>query len=67
MATAYVAHTVTVVAAKGWSIITAQATATVSGEQVTFKDVTLNMYTASGLGSALIFSAGDRETIIRPK
>lgn len=63
MPTADGTHTVTGVAANGWSIITAQATATVSGEQVTFDDVTFNMYTASSLGSALIFGAGDRETI----
>lgn len=63
MPTADGTHTVTGVAAKGWSVITAQATATVSGEHVTFNDVTFNMYTASALGNALIFGAGDRETI----
>lgn len=57
-------HTVTsAVSGDGWSIFTAYATATVSGEQVTFKDIGFNMYTASGLGSALIFGAGDAETI----
>lgn len=57
------AHTVTGAAGEGWSVITAQAKATVSGEQVTFKDATFATYMASGLGSALIFSAGDSETI----
>lgn len=47
----------------GWSVVTASATATVSGERVTFKDTTYNMYTASALGSALTFVAGDAETI----
>ena len=63
MPTADGMHTVSGVAAEGWSIITAQATATVSGEQVKFNDVIFNMYSASSLGSALIFGAGDRETI----
>ena len=63
MPTADGTHTVTGVAVDGWSIITVQTTATVSGEQVTFKDTTFNTYMSSGLGSALIFSAGDRETI----
>lgn len=57
-------HNVTsAVSGDGWSVITAYTKATVSGEQVTFKDVGFNMYMASGLGSALIFSAGDQETI----
>lgn len=45
------------------SVVTARATATVSGEQVTFSNAIFSMYTASGLGSALIFGAGDSETI----
>ena len=63
MPTADGTHTVTGAAGGGWSVDTARATATVSGEQVTFKDVIFNTYTASALGSALIFVAGDRETI----
>lgn len=63
MPTADGTHTVTGVSGEGWSVITAHATATVSGEQVTFKDVIFSTYTASGLGSALIFGAGDKETI----
>lgn len=57
-------HAVTsAVSGDGWSIFTAYATATVSGEQVTFNNIGFNLYTASGLGSALIFGAGDKETI----
>lgn len=48
----------------GSSVETARATASISGEQVTFKDVTYNTYIASNLGSALIFGAGDAETIV---
>lgn len=51
------------VPAKGYSVTTGSATATVSGEQVTIRDVTFNTYTASGLGSSLVFVAGDKETI----
>lgn len=47
----------------GFSVVTAYSTATVSGEQVTFKDVTYNRYIASGLGGALALGAGDAETI----
>lgn len=46
------------------SVVTARATATVSGEQVTFSNATFNVYTSSSLGSALTFTAGDRERII---
>ena len=63
MPTADGTYKVTGTAVEGWSVITAQATATVSGEQVTFKDSIFSTYTSSGLGSALIFGAGDRETI----
>ena len=63
MPTADGTYKVTGTAGEGWSVITAQATATVSGEQVTFKDATFSAYASSGLGSALIFGAGDRETI----
>ena len=47
----------------GYSVVTAHATASVSGEQVTFEDVIYAKYWASGLGSALTFGAGDAETI----
>lgn len=47
----------------GWSVVTARTTATVSGEQVTFKDALYGIYTAPSLGSALTFGAGDAETI----
>lgn len=63
MPTADGTHMVSGVSGEGWSVITAHATATVSGEQVTFKDAIFSTYTASGLGSALIFGAGDKETI----
>lgn len=46
-----------------YSVVTACATATVSGEQVTFKDAIYTKYWASGLGSALTLGAGDAETI----
>lgn len=46
-----------------YSVVTAHATASVSGEQVTFKDVNYGKYWASGLGSALTLGAGDAETI----
>lgn len=46
-----------------YSVVTAHATASVSGEQVTFKDVLYAKYWASGLGSALVLGAGDAETI----
>lgn len=51
------------VAGDGWSVVTVQATAKVSGEQVTFKDVGFNIYVSSGLGNALILNAGDKETV----
>lgn len=47
----------------GFSVVTAYATASISGEQVTFKDVIYNRYVSSGLGSALALAAGDAETI----
>lgn len=57
-------HNVTgAVSGDDWSVITAQTMATVSGEQVTFKNVGFNIYKASGLGNALIFSAGDKEAV----
>lgn len=46
-----------------YAIVTARATASVSGEQVTFKNVTYCVYRSSGLGSALTLAAGDRDTI----
>ena len=46
-----------------YSLVTAHATATVAGEQVTFKDAIFAKYMSSGLGSALTFGAGDAETI----
>lgn len=47
----------------GYSVVTAFATASVSGEQVTFKDALYAKYWASGLGSALTLGSGDAETI----
>lgn len=47
----------------GYSVVTARATATVAGEQVTFKDAVYAKYWTSGLGSALTFGAGDVDTI----
>ena len=47
----------------GYSVVTAFATASVSGEQVTFRGALFAVYRTSGLGSALAFGAGDAETI----
>lgn len=47
----------------GFSVVTAYATASISSEQVTFKDIIYNRYVSSGLGSALTLGAGDAETI----
>lgn len=47
----------------GYSVASARAKATVSGEQVTFKDAVFAIYSTPGLGSALTLSAGDSETI----
>ena len=47
----------------GYSLVTAYATASISGEQVTFRDVLFARYSAHSLGSALTFGAGDAETI----
>ena len=47
----------------GYSVVTAYATASVSGERVTFRDAIFAKYMTSGLGSALAFGAGDAETI----
>ena len=47
----------------GYSVVAAHATASVSGEQVTFRDALFAIYRTSGLGSALTFGAGDAETI----
>lgn len=46
-----------------YSVTTANATAHVSGETVTFNDVGYNTYLSPGLGSALKLAAGDKETI----
>ena len=46
-----------------YSVVTACATASISGEQMTFRDVLFARYSASGLGSALTFGAGDAETV----
>lgn len=46
-----------------YSVVTAHATASISGEQVTFKDAVYAKYWASGLGGALTLGAGDAETI----
>lgn len=47
----------------GYSVVTAYATATISGEQVTFRDAIFARYYAPSLGSALTLGAGDAETI----
>lgn len=47
----------------GYSVVSAHATASVSGEQVTFRDALFAIYTTPGLGSALTLGAGDSETI----
>ena len=47
----------------GFSVVTAYATASISAEQVTFKDIIYNKYVSSGLGSALTLGDGDAETI----
>lgn len=47
----------------GFSVVTAHATASISGEQVTFKDVSYDIYMTPGLGVALTLGAGDAETI----
>ena len=47
----------------GYSVVSAHATASVSGERVTFRDAIFAKYMTSGLGSALTFGAGDAETI----
>lgn len=48
----------------GYSVTTANTTAYVSGETVTFEKAGYNTYMSSGLGSALTLAAGDKETII---
>lgn len=47
----------------GYSVTTANTTARVSGETVTFEKIGYNTYLSSGLGSALTLGAGDAETI----
>lgn len=47
----------------GYSVVTARATASVSGEQVTFSEAIFGIYNTSGLGAALVLGAGDSETI----
>lgn len=47
----------------GYSVTTANTTAHVSGETVTFEKIGFNTFTSPGLGSALTLSAGDKETI----
>lgn len=47
----------------GYSVTTAQTTARVSGETVTFEKVVYDTYQSPGLGSALTLGAGDKETI----
>ena len=64
MPTADGTHMVSGVAAgSDTSVVTALATVTVSGEQVTFSNATFNTFRASSLGSALTFVGGDKETI----
>lgn len=48
----------------GYSVTVAHTTAYVSGENVTFKDVSYHTYMSSGLGAALTLAAGDKETVI---
>lgn len=45
------------------SLVATSAKASVSGEQVAFRDIYVSVYTTPGLGSALTFAAGDSETI----
>ena len=47
----------------GHSVVTAHATASISGEQVIFKDAVYDKYWASGLGGALTLGDGDAETV----
>lgn len=47
----------------GYSVTTANTTARVSGETVTFEKIGFNTYMSSGLGNALTLVGGDRETI----
>lgn len=46
-----------------YSVVTAHATASVSGEQVTFSEAIFGVYNTSGLGTALVLGGGDSETI----
>lgn len=46
-----------------YSVVSAHAKASVSGEQVTFRDALFAIYATPGLGQALTLSAGDSETI----
>lgn len=46
-----------------YSVTTANTTARVSGETVTFSNILYNTYRSSGLGSTLALVAGDNETI----
>lgn len=48
---------------EGFSVVTACATAHVSGETVAFKGIGYNIYQSPGLGSTLTLAAGDKETI----
>lgn len=48
---------------EGYSLTTAETTARVSGETVTFEHLVFNMYVSAGLGTALTLDAGDKETI----
>lgn len=47
----------------GFSVVTSHATASISGERVTFKDVSYAIFMSSGLGAVLSLGAGDAETI----
>lgn len=46
-----------------YSVVSAHVTASVSGEQVTFRDALFAVYRTAGLGAALTLGAGDAETI----
>lgn len=46
-----------------YSVMSAHVMASISGEQVTFRNALFAKFAPSGLGSALTFAAGDSETI----
>ena len=48
---------------EGYSVVSVHVMASISGEQVTFRDALFAKFATSGLGSTLTFTAGDSETI----